>query len=239
MQDRQLCLRNSRRHRFLVRLSRILLLIGLGSGTMAFVFALVPNHQWLARLSIATAYTGLAFLMIALIIGPFNLFVGRSNPVSSQLRREIGIIAGVFAVAHTVLGLQVHFSGNFATYFFYRGPMEELKAIRTDPFGLANYFGLAATLTLFALLLFSNNLSMRLLTIKRWKNIQRFIYPGAAFVALHGVIYQILENRGAASFLLILAAATLTITMQIFGLLRFKQQRKMTVRSSAIRAEET
>jgi D-apiose dehydrogenase len=90
------------------------------------------------RISIATAYVSVIFLAAALIIGPLNTLLGVSNPLSSYLRRDIGITAGMFAIAHTVAGLQVHMGGDFVQYFLYRKPTGGVGAIRLDAFGIAN-----------------------------------------------------------------------------------------------------
>ena len=51
----------------------------------------------------ATAYAGLAFLAISLWLGPWNVLRRRPNPVSFDLRRDVGIWAVVLAIVHTVV----------------------------------------------------------------------------------------------------------------------------------------
>src|SRR5262249_34897251 len=153
-------------------------------------------------------YVGVIFLAAALIIGPLNTLRGVSNPQSSYLRRDIGIIAGIFAIAHTVVGLQVHMAGDFVQYFVHRKPGGGIGAVRTDAFGIANHLGLIAVLIIVVLLSISNNVSLRMFGPRRWKAIQRSNYVGAGLVAFHGLVYQAIEHRRSAfvaSFVVIAA----------------------------------
>jgi len=68
-------------------------------------FLLLPAPDIIWRLSMGTAYAGLIFLATALMIGPLNVLRGVPNPLSTNLRRDIGIVAGVVALAHTIIGL--------------------------------------------------------------------------------------------------------------------------------------
>src|SRR5690606_27502731 len=49
-------------------------------------------------LSMATAYASLLLLGATLVIGPWNVIRGRPNPVSTYLRRDLGIWAGLLAL---------------------------------------------------------------------------------------------------------------------------------------------
>jgi hypothetical protein len=71
------------------------------------------------RLSLGTSYVALVLLAASLVIGPFNLMVKGSSPVSTYLRRDVGIFASLFALFHVILGLQVHFAGDIARYVDY------------------------------------------------------------------------------------------------------------------------
>ncbi len=155
------------------------------------MFALVSSPDIVFRLSMATAYTGLALLGGTLLLGPLNLWRKRTNPVSTDLRRDLGIWAGIVGLLHVLIGLQVHFRGRMWLYFL----PEAGFGPRHDPFGLANYAGLGAALILAVLLALSNDLSLRRLGAKRWKALQRWNYGLLLLVVFHGVVYQILENR--------------------------------------------
>src|SRR5215213_1181886 len=113
------------------------------------------------RLSMATAYVALGLLAATLAIGPLNILRRRPNPVSTDLRRDIGIWAGLIGIVHMIVGLQVHLRGTPMRYFIY-GPKEPSPSkIRFDAFGLANHTGLIATLILVLLLALSNDLALR------------------------------------------------------------------------------
>src|SRR3954467_12272387 len=76
---------------------------------LAYVATAPPDVRH--RLSMATAYAALAFLAASLALGTWNVLTRRPNPVSFDLRRDIGIWAGVLALLHTVIGLTVHLRG--------------------------------------------------------------------------------------------------------------------------------
>jgi len=197
--------------------------------TLAF-FLLLPDPDIVWRLSMGTAYAGLLFLAAALIIGPLNVLRTVPNPLSTYLRRDIGIVAGVLALAHTIIGLFVHLRGDPIQYFFYRTPAG-IGGLRFDLFGAANYVGLAATLVILVLLAISNTLSIRALGGARWKGIQRWNYVGAILVIAHGLLYQAVEKRipaFVASLLMVLAAAT------IVQLLGFRRRRKQLKQSQSV-----
>ncbi len=149
-----------------------------------------PSPQsWIFRWSLATGYVGAALLAITLSFGAWKILRGRSNPVSTDLRRDIGIWCGVLSIAHVVVGLNVHMK-SWTLYF-----VTDAGGVRTDFFGLANYFGLAATLVVVVLLATSNDFSLTVLKNKRWKAIQRWNYFFAFLIILHGFIYIATEKR--------------------------------------------
>jgi methionine sulfoxide reductase heme-binding subunit len=193
---------------------------------LAFLL-LLPSPDIVWRLSMGTAYAGLLFLAAALIIGPLNVLRGVPNPLSTYLRRDIGIVAGVLALAHTIIGLLVHFRVDPVQYFFYRTPTG-IGSLRHDLFGVANHVGLVATLVALVLLAISNNLSIRTLGAARWKGIQRWNYVGAILVVAHGLLYQAIEKRipaFVASLLVVAAAATI---VQLLGFRRRREQLKQS-----------
>ena len=201
-----------------LRIQSLLLMIAMVIALAAYL--LLPNQSALHRISIATGYVGVIFIAAALIIGPLNTLRGVSNPLSTYLRRDIGIMAGIFAVVHTIVGLQVHMGGDFVRYFFQRQANGEVGAVRFDAFGIANHLGLIAMLIIVVLLVISNNVSLRKLGPRRWKGIQRYIYLAAGLVAVHGLIYQIIERRQSALIAGLIAIAVVAATMQYLGFLR-------------------
>jgi sulfoxide reductase heme-binding subunit YedZ len=111
----------------------------------------------------SSAYSALAFLVASLSLGPWNVLRSRPNPVSFDLRRDTGIWAGLIALFHTGVGLTVHLRGRMWMYFLKRLHPPRMQ---TTQFGFANYTGLIAALLLLALLLVSNNVSLRSLGLK-------------------------------------------------------------------------
>lgn len=148
------------------------------------------KYQW----SMATGYVSIMLLALSLLIGPFNVYTKRLNPVSSDLRRDVGIWCGVIGLAHVVIGIQVHM-GNLWLYFFRGVDGDAGFKLRSDLFGAANYIGFIGTILLVTLLLLSNDLSLRLLKSRRWKMIQRWNYFLFAAVLVHGIMYQAIEKR--------------------------------------------
>jgi sulfoxide reductase heme-binding subunit YedZ len=155
-------------------------------------YAATPPPDLRHRLSMATAYAGLIFLAISLWIGPWNVLRRRPNPVSFDLRRDIGIWTGILAILHTVIGLIVHLRGRMWMYFF--RSLHPLKLQNTQ-FGFANLVGLGAALLFLMLLVISNDISLRALGIRRWKALQRWTY--AAFGVNSGSRYRLSTGRKA------------------------------------------
>lgn len=156
------------------------------------LYAIVGDAPPMQRLSIATAYAGLGFLAATLLVGPFNERRGRPNPVSTNLRRDIGIWAAIGGIAHTVFGLQVHMRGELARYFIPDAGSALSKS--TLAFLSANYTGLAATLLVGLLLGISNDVALRTLGTTRWKRVQRWNSLLFALVVAHGTLYLAVEK---------------------------------------------
>jgi sulfoxide reductase heme-binding subunit YedZ len=157
------------------------------------------------------------------MIGPLNVLRGAPNPLSTYLRRDFGIIAGVLSLVHTFVGLQVHMRGDFIQYFFYRTPVR-IETMRFDVFGIANYLGLIAALIFLVLLCSSNNISIRRLGPTGWKKIQKWNYIGAVLLVLHGLLYQLIEQRMFAFVAYVLGVAAIVAIVQLLGFRRRSEQ---------------
>ena len=59
----------------------------------------------------------LALLVATLLIGPWNVLRRTANPVSSDLRRDIGIWAGMLGILHAGVGQFVHLRGRPWLYY--------------------------------------------------------------------------------------------------------------------------
>ncbi|MGI9036156.1 MAG: ferric reductase-like transmembrane domain-containing protein [Pyrinomonadaceae bacterium] len=153
-----------------------------------FYFYAEPQRR-IFRLSLTTAYISVILLAATLSFGAWNIFRRRVNPVSSDLRRDLGIWCGIFSLTHTLFGLNVHLQ-NWTQYF-----INDSGHFLTDAFGFANYTGVLAALIMIALLITSNDISIRRLGRGRWKMVQRWNYVFALLVAFHGFVYQFVEKR--------------------------------------------
>lgn len=199
------------------RVRRHLFLAGLSALLTGWTFYAVRSPDSMFRLSMASAYAGLALLGASLVAGAWNILTHRPNPVSTDLRRDIGIWAGLLGLAHVVVGLQVHMGGRFWLYFVFPDRGERLVPIRYDAFGLANFTGLGATLVLLLLLLMSNDWSLRRLGPRRWKAVQRWNYAGFGLVVAHSVLYQVVERRQAGFVAVFLGIVLVVLALQLAG----------------------
>src|SRR6266571_5235785 len=203
------------------RSKRHLTLAGGAIAITCLAFAATPPPDFRHRLSMATAYAGLIFLGVSLWIGPWNVLRHRTNPVSFDLRRDVGIWTGILAIVHTVIGLTVHLRGLMWMYFF--KALHPLHLQNTQ-FGFANFTGLAAALLFLMLLAISNNLSLRALKTNRWKSLQRWTYVAFVLTAVHGIAYQLIEKRHVA-WVLVFALVTAAVAAgQIFGFVQVQRR---------------
>jgi methionine sulfoxide reductase heme-binding subunit len=195
-----------------VRLARNLG-IALMAGVIAVVVFALSNDKpsWSFRASMAAGYASTALLAWALALGPWRTVRGVITPTSLDLRRDIGIWSGLLAIAHVVTGLQVHMRGDMLRYFVFRPEDGDHRIpIRTDPFGVTNWTGLAATVLFLFLLAISNNIALRELGAKRWKRWQRWTYVAAILTLLHGIAFQLMDRRSPI-FIAALAGIALTV----------------------------
>jgi sulfoxide reductase heme-binding subunit YedZ len=181
------------------------------------------SNQVMYRLSMATGYTSVVLIGWALLIGPWRVMRGRSAPVSTDLRRDVGIWGGLFGLAHVATGLFVHF-GDPLKYFFNRDSSHRIP-VRHDLFGVTNWIGLAATLLLILLLLISNDVSLRALGSRRWKAWQRWTYWAAALVVVHGLGFQWLEKGNGGWVWVFVPIVAIVAGLQLDGRRRFLARR--------------
>lgn len=164
----------------------------------------------------ATGYISLAFLALSLVIGPVNLLLKRSNPISTYFRRDLGIYAGIFALLHCITGLFVHLRGQMWQYFFYK--TEQGYTLRFDDFGWANETGLFAGLLVILLLATSNDYSFKKLKALKWKNIQRLSYVMFILVLIHCLYYRIIGNNLNRVYWLYLPILAFILCFQLTGI---------------------
>jgi sulfoxide reductase heme-binding subunit YedZ len=190
-----------------------LLLVTLGS--VAALYFTRPYKDVLSRASFATAYPAIVLLAVTLLIGPLNLIRRMANPVSSDLRRDTGIWAGILGVVHTAVGQCVHLRGRPWLYYIY-GRTEGYHGfpLRHDLFGFSNYTGAISALVLIALMATSNDFSLRLLGAKRWKKLQRWNYAAFTLAGMHALGYQGIEKQRFAFVAIVIACLSITIALQ-------------------------
>src|SRR5579863_618776 len=90
-----------KRNRLLSRLLRHhLALLVLSFASVVALYSTRPYPDVISRASFATAYPALALLAATLLVGPWNVLRRKANPVSSDLRRDLGICAGILGILH-------------------------------------------------------------------------------------------------------------------------------------------
>lgn len=199
------------------RLWRHHLPLGLVSAACVWLLYVTRDYSdVLTRLSFATAYPALALLAATLIIGPLRILSGKAGVMSLDLRRDIGIWAGILGVLHAGFGQFVHLRGRPWLYYIYE--KWNVMPVRYDMFGFSNYTGLIAALLLLALLATSNDVALRKLGLPDWKRLQRWNYLCFGLTALHTFGYLLgikaLKPSLIATAALFVAAAT---TLQYLG----------------------
>jgi sulfoxide reductase heme-binding subunit YedZ len=214
--------------RFTSRLTHHLVLVLITGLLLIALVKCIPGDDKKYLWSMGTGYTSIILLTVTLLIGPLNIYNKRLNPVSTDLRRDVGIWCGLVGLAHIVIGIQVHM-GNIWLYFFKAVNGEDSYHFRNDLFGFSNYSGLAAGVIAFALLLLSNDLSLNWLRSKRWKNIQRLNYLLFMLVLIHAIMYQMIEKRIVTIVILFSIIMLLPIIGQSVG---FAIKRKTSSRGS-------
>lgn len=183
---------------------------------------LFPSRDFISRLSIGTAYSALFLTAAALLLGPINILWHRANPVSFDLRRDLGIWAGISALVHTAVGLNVHLRGKMWLYF-----VDTHHQLRRDAFGFGNYTGVLAALVFALLLALSNDVSLRKLGLERWKSLQRWAYAGVLLTAFHAIAYQHVEKRVLPFEMALYITMGIVSIFQIAGIFKNRQTRAM------------
>lgn len=182
-------------------------------------------------LTISLGYISLILVVASLVIGPAKLLGRRRNPVNINLRRDMGIWAGITGLLHVFFGLQIHVGGQILLYFFTR-TANGGYAPQLNLFGLGNYVGLAATLLVALLLTLSNDVSLRRLKGPRWKAWQRLNYLLLVLVVTHMLLYQEVVLRDTiirqASYVVVAVA----LAAQAAGFYLYRRKRRASARSA-------
>lgn len=182
-----------------------------------------PSDDPIFLTSIGTGYAALLLAAATLLVGPWHVVTHRRIATSIDLRRDLGIWTGILGLVHTGVGLNVHLRGR--PWLYYVPQDWEGLPIRTNLFGWANYTGTVATLLLILLLALSNDRSMQALGSDRWKFLQRWNYLLFALIAVHGVLYQLVEHRGAGLIAVFAVLVLGTAGAQVLGYARRRRGR--------------
>jgi sulfoxide reductase heme-binding subunit YedZ len=190
----------------------------LAAGTVWLLYVTRSYPDVLTRLSFSTAWPALVLLSATLIIGPWRTLTRKSPVLSLDLRRDIGIWAGILGVLHAGVGQCVHLRGRPWLYYVYEKTQEHLLPVRHDIFGFSNFTGLFAALILLALLATSNDASLRKLSGPGWKGLQRWNYACFALTALHTFGYLVgIESLKWAAIVTASLCIMIVAPLQYFG----------------------
>lgn len=208
-------IRPAKAHRLQRRLIRHYLPLTALTGLAMIVVdqVLRPQEDKLGRLVVASAYAALLLIGVTLLIGPLNLLRQRPNPVSSDLRRDVGIWAGLVSLAHMLLGLQWHYPWEPWKFFWDGGTIP----LRIDSFGQASFLGLGGILIVALLLAISNDRAFRNLGRQRWKALQRLNYVLLGLITLHAIIFIPTDKRDQRYLLFVAGIVAVVVVGQIAG----------------------
>ena len=220
------------------RLSRRLIRhhLPIGLVTLASAFVLYVTRSFpdvITRLSFASAYPALVLLAATLVIGPLKVIAGDRLATSFDIRRDVGIWAGIAGVFHAVIGQCVHLRGRPWLYYIYENwQQKHFLPIRHDLFGLANYTGIIAALTLLALLATSNDAMLRRLGTPGWKQLQRWNYGCFSLTAIHTLTYQTgIESQAVGFVTIAVFCILITVILQLIGLRRRRYMQARSIRA--------
>lgn len=199
-------------------------------GTVALVTAIARQgsaDQLRELVTDALGYESFALLVLTLVWGPWQVLRRGARlglPVNLPRRRDLGIWVGITGIAHSAVGLTVHFGGDFTRYFWPGyGPW-----LPWLPFGAINWLGLIATLVLLGLTLLSSDAALRSLGAPRWKRWQRTSYFAAALGLVHTVGYQLILHRSGWLLALVGILTGVCVLAQVAAFLRVRAQRAVT-----------
>jgi sulfoxide reductase heme-binding subunit YedZ len=130
----------------------------------------------------------------------------------------LGIWAGILALAHTAVGLNVHLCGRRWLYF-----VDARHHLRRDAFGFGNYTGVLAAVVFALLLALSNDVALRKLGAQRWKSLQRWAYAGIVLTAAHAIAYQQIEKRISPFQVLLYIVFGIVLAFQIMAAFKSRQ----------------
>ena len=195
-----------------------LFLASLVSALYILIGLLFPAGKQGEILLILLGYLSLLLVGVTLLIGPLNLLRQRRNPVNVDLRRDIGIWAGITGCWHVLLVLRGSLRDNRILFYFLRPGCCGGYTPLFTAYSLSNDAGLFATLLLLLLLALSNTFSLRVLKGKRWKWLQRSTYVLLLLALAHTFGFQYLNLRGPLWIDAVLGLCAVVLVCQIWGI---------------------
>lgn len=165
------------------------------AATISVLYATRPYRDVWMKASFSTAYPALLLIVATLAVGPINVLAKRRNPASIDLRRDIGIWAGLVSLLHSVVGQNVHLRGRPWLYYVYEHWSRHVLPLRHDLFGFSNYSGLTCSLLVLALLATSSDYALRKMGKQPWKKLQRWNYAAFVLLAVHAAGFETIEHQ--------------------------------------------
>jgi sulfoxide reductase heme-binding subunit YedZ len=166
----------------------------------------------------------LGLLAFTLLLGPANLLLRRRNPVSSYLRRDVGVWTAIFSVVHVVCAVLIHVSHGGPLSSIMHFFVGENGRLLTNSFGWGNWTGLAATLIALALLVTSNDAALRKLKARSWKWLQRSNYALIVLAVLHAFFYGAFLRMTSPFTLLLIVSIVAVLLGQALGIWLWKRR---------------
>ncbi|MDP4680421.1 MAG: hypothetical protein NWS46_08655, partial [Cyclobacteriaceae bacterium] len=74
---------------------------------VSIIFCLIFYVLWESTLPIipfityTSGYLSIILLAVSLLLGPINLILKLKNPISTYIRRDLGIVGGILGVIHS------------------------------------------------------------------------------------------------------------------------------------------
>jgi DMSO/TMAO reductase YedYZ heme-binding membrane subunit len=156
---------------------------------------LAPYVTVWERLSVVSAWTFMALLAAALLIGPLRSLGGVAPTLNIYIRRDLGIWAALHGLLHFVAGNVVGMNASYVAAFV-RTPTPELGVgVRDQLFSTGAIAGTLIVLVLLLLLAISSDRALRWLGPKKWKWLQRSAHVVLWLSVIHGIEFQLLEDR--------------------------------------------
>jgi sulfoxide reductase heme-binding subunit YedZ len=204
---------NRRPPRLVRRLRNHVALGAASAAATGALFGAIQSEDTRFRVSMATAYVALLLFAVTLAFGPVAAFRSHRYPVTTDIRRDVGIWAGLMAVAHVVIGLQVHLRGKMWEYFVL--PWRGVFLPRIDGFGIANYIGGVATILFIVLLATSNDASFRRLGARKWQRVHQTVAWTLSLTLLHAALFQWVEKRQLSIVVAFVLVSVLLVVMRV------------------------